>query len=483
MERKRVTLHPLKEDGSIDLNVNLYPKTLLSGIVDDNGEEVSVVTEDELENIDEKVDDKQDKLISGETIKTLNGQSVLGQGNIKINVDLSDYPTNEDMERALSDKQEKLVSGTNIKTVNNEPLLGSGDITIPSGTTVEANPDVSGKEDSLTSIKIGDRNYIVGGGGGGSSVTPNPEDLDPNSDTWLSGLKIDNTNYYIPTQEAIRLLTLSDENSFLHIDDIVNNNDFNTLYDFISAKMFPGNEEEYPYWAEKGSPIFLVHYRDEKEITLIPGIVYVHDYSWKGEPQDASLRNISSLSVDIVCSNGYVSLTYSKNFLDRYTWTIEENTLNWNNQPSPRKGPSLSVKNLDCGNKKLLSIKQLVLVNEENEEEHTIYDASSRATAYIPSYIVANGYNEPIITNAFPELAIEPRSGVALAHITNVVVVEGMGSESTEMHNTRYHINRMHHYDGLQNYPDNMLFITTVDGITKSIDDVALVIFYRENEQ
>ena len=35
-------------------------------------------------------------------------------------------------------KQEILVSGTNIKTINNESILGSGNITISGGTDVEA---------------------------------------------------------------------------------------------------------------------------------------------------------------------------------------------------------------------------------------------------------------------------------------------------------------------------------------------------------
>ena len=40
--RKRVTLHPLKEDGTIDTNINLYPKTFIDGIVDKDGEQVEV---------------------------------------------------------------------------------------------------------------------------------------------------------------------------------------------------------------------------------------------------------------------------------------------------------------------------------------------------------------------------------------------------------------------------------------------------------
>jgi hypothetical protein len=59
---------------------------------------------------------KQDSLVSGTNIKTINSTSVLGSGNIPV--------------------QETLVSGTNIKTINSTSLLGSGNITIaanPSG--------------------------------------------------------------------------------------------------------------------------------------------------------------------------------------------------------------------------------------------------------------------------------------------------------------------------------------------------------------
>lgn len=74
---------------------------------------------------------KQDKLVSGSNIKTINGTSLLGSGNIEVaaNVDLSGYATKEE----LNAKQDTLVSGTNIKTVNGTSLLGAGDITIEGG--------------------------------------------------------------------------------------------------------------------------------------------------------------------------------------------------------------------------------------------------------------------------------------------------------------------------------------------------------------
>lgn len=67
------------------------------------------------------VSGKQDTLVSGTSIKTVNSTSLLGSGNIAV--------------------QATLVSGTNIKTVNSTTLLGSGDIavqaTLVSGTNIK----------------------------------------------------------------------------------------------------------------------------------------------------------------------------------------------------------------------------------------------------------------------------------------------------------------------------------------------------------
>jgi hypothetical protein len=56
---------------------------------------------------------KQDELISGTNIKSLNGTSLLGSGGLSV--------------------QPTLVSGTNIKTINGSSVLGSGDLTITGG--------------------------------------------------------------------------------------------------------------------------------------------------------------------------------------------------------------------------------------------------------------------------------------------------------------------------------------------------------------
>lgn len=63
--------------------------------------------------VDNGLSTKQNTLISGTNIKTINSTSLLGSGNISV--------------------QETLVSGTNIKTINGNSILGSGDLTITGG--------------------------------------------------------------------------------------------------------------------------------------------------------------------------------------------------------------------------------------------------------------------------------------------------------------------------------------------------------------
>ena len=82
---------------------------------------------------------KQDSLVSGTNIKTLEGQSLLGSGNIdlsKSDVGLANVDNTSDLNKpistatqtALNAKQNTLVSGSNIKTVFNQSVVGSGNV-------------------------------------------------------------------------------------------------------------------------------------------------------------------------------------------------------------------------------------------------------------------------------------------------------------------------------------------------------------------
>ncbi|MCR4661679.1 MAG: hypothetical protein K5765_06770 [Clostridia bacterium] len=110
-ENKRVTLHPLLPDGTPDQSVNLYPKTLESGIVSDaTGEQVNL----------------QHELVSGENIKTVFGSDLVGSGNVEADNNLnnvSERPVqNKVITEALSDKMSKTVA----ETVNGRKVFNDG---------------------------------------------------------------------------------------------------------------------------------------------------------------------------------------------------------------------------------------------------------------------------------------------------------------------------------------------------------------------
>ena len=101
----------------------------------------------EINALAQQVNTKQNKLVSGTSIKTVEGQSLLGSGNISIPVPtvdaaLSSTSTNaiqnKAVANALASKQNTLVSGTNIKTINGESILGDGDIQVAPEITVDS---------------------------------------------------------------------------------------------------------------------------------------------------------------------------------------------------------------------------------------------------------------------------------------------------------------------------------------------------------
>lgn len=118
------------------------------------------------------LDAKQATLVSGTTIKTINSTSLLGSGNIvadKTFVGLSNVDNTSDLNKpiststqsALDAKQATLVSATNIKSINGNSILGSGDITISgsvawgnvTGTLsdqTDLNSALNGKEGTIT---------------------------------------------------------------------------------------------------------------------------------------------------------------------------------------------------------------------------------------------------------------------------------------------------------------------------------------------
>ena len=148
---------------------------------------------------------KQDTLVSGDSIKRLNGESLLGSGDVTIsksnlglgNVDNTadlDKPVSTAQRAALDQKQNNLVTGANLKTVNGQDLLGAGDVAITKGGVGLANVDntsdadkpvstaqrgaLDRKQDALVS---GDNIKTINGMsilGGGDIVITNGHELD-----------------------------------------------------------------------------------------------------------------------------------------------------------------------------------------------------------------------------------------------------------------------------------------------------------------
>jgi len=93
-------------------------------------------------------------------IKTVNGQSLIGEGNVEIgggsgNVD--DVKVNGTS--VLNNK----VADIKLKTINGQALEGSGNVVVNEGTTVIANPEITGEEDDLETIQIGSTKFIIPG--------------------------------------------------------------------------------------------------------------------------------------------------------------------------------------------------------------------------------------------------------------------------------------------------------------------------------
>ena len=135
----------------------------------------------EISTVNNSINKKQDKLVSGTNIKTINGNSIVGSGNLTISIpSIEGLATETYVNDAVASKQDKLVSGTNIKTINGNSLVGSGNVTlnIPSidGLASETyvdnkisavNTSIGKKQDTLvsgTNIKTINGNSLLGSG-------------------------------------------------------------------------------------------------------------------------------------------------------------------------------------------------------------------------------------------------------------------------------------------------------------------------------
>ena len=133
--------------------------TRILGATSERAGVMSAADKTKLDGID--MTTKQDKLTSGENIKTINGESILGSGNLVIG-GVDAYTKSEADEKfatkeQMSGKQDTLVSGTNIKTINGDSILGSGNIVIQGGNW----DDIQGKPQFARVATSGDYNDLI----------------------------------------------------------------------------------------------------------------------------------------------------------------------------------------------------------------------------------------------------------------------------------------------------------------------------------
>jgi len=86
---------------------------------------------------DDLLDEKQDLLVSGKNIKTINGQSILGEGNIEIN--LSNYYTKTETETKIIDYLKTFITDG----YNENSNYSAGDLVIEDGKLYQAKQDIT----------------------------------------------------------------------------------------------------------------------------------------------------------------------------------------------------------------------------------------------------------------------------------------------------------------------------------------------------
>ena len=168
-----------------------------------------------VESVETTMNDKQDTLVSGTNIKTINNQSILGEGNLEISgeVDLTNYYTKPEadekfatttqvnhqaadisaLQTDMRGKQATLVSGTNIKTINGESVLGEGNIEVAKKTDIPSTDNLATK-DELTAVETVANNADAKADAATSRIESVETAMGNKQDTLVSGTNIKTVN-------------------------------------------------------------------------------------------------------------------------------------------------------------------------------------------------------------------------------------------------------------------------------------------------
>ena len=269
---------------------------------------------------------KQDTLVSGTNIKTVNGESLLGEGNIlikSINVDsaLSTTSENPVQNKVITNKVNTIeqsitnLSGT-IPTKVSDLTNDSGYITNAALTDLATKEEVSAKQDTLvsgTNIKTINGNSILGAGNivieGGGGDSPTPDVI----------INVGNNNY---TTTPTSFSYTFEKGDYLLLKNLCKSK----RYDKIKITQFgiaSGCDEDSFWWSfTKGTATYTYRFTDISANTIkiqliVTGIITVTrngntgKYSW-----DAYYTTETNKSVIESIINGYVSFVLMTKYND-----------------------------------------------------------------------------------------------------------------------------------------------------------------------
>ena len=269
---------------------------------------------------------KQDTLVSGTNIKTVNGESLLGEGNIlikSINVDsaLSTTSENPVQNKVITNKVNTIeqsitnLSGT-IPTKVSDLTNDSGYITNAALTDLATKEEVSAKQDTLvsgTNIKTINGNSILGAGNivieGGGGDSPTPDVI----------INVGNNSY---TTTPTSFSYTFEKGDYLLLKNLCKSK----RYDKIKITQFgiaSGCDEDSFWWSfTKGTATYTYRFTDISANTIkiqliVTGIITVTrngntgKYSW-----DAYYTTETNKSVIESIINGYVSFVLMTKYND-----------------------------------------------------------------------------------------------------------------------------------------------------------------------
>ena len=161
VERKRVTLHPLKEDGTVDPKICLYPKTFIDGIVNRDGDLVKVATAEDLE---EKADKEElaEKANNNEVVHLEGDETISGEKTFFDDIKLYGSSLTSETRTGNTSKELSVnVNGITLnylnKLIEKNVNLASDNLTFSSnsetkyqGGSIEYTPDLDTPENSYT---------------------------------------------------------------------------------------------------------------------------------------------------------------------------------------------------------------------------------------------------------------------------------------------------------------------------------------------